>query len=198
MRNKLKETRERLGDLRQQRTEAMRERDAAKEAFAKADTSEGKITEHPDFVAAEEAVKKVGEIDDQIADLKQAESGILQLIGEAGPAAGNDPIPGGTPVAKRGWDGHGLLTESEDYNRAREMGVFESNSHFGTVNFGHVASREEAIRFLATAGQGGMQAAALPGAPAGNLDSTVGYIAPDHRGTIPPRLMPLTLLDLIP
>lgn len=199
MRNKLKDIRDKLAGARSERTEAMKERDAARDAFAGTDfAADQRITETAEFKAAEEAVKKVGEIDDRIADLKATETAILQMLGDAGPADGVDRVPGGSPRPSRNWDGHRLLQESEEFRNALEMGVFNSTGHFGTVTFGEVASREDAIRFLASAGQGGMQAAALPGAPAGVIDSSIGYIPPDFRGVIPPRLMSLNLLDLIP
>lgn len=200
MRNKLKDIRDQLASCRSERSEAMKERDAAKAAFAGTDfNADQKITETAEFKAAEEAVRKVGNIDDRIADLKTTESAILGMLGESGPPEGLDRVPGGSQMPRaRHWDGHRLLAESDEFRTAVESGIFNSTGHFGTVTFGEVASREDAIRFLATAGQGGMQAAALPNAPAGIVDSTQGYIPPDFRGIIPPRLMPLTLLDLIP
>ena len=196
IRSRLKEVRDKLSDARDRRAVAKRERDACKEAFATMDTQGRKLTDLPEFKNAEQAVRNLGTIDDEINELKSAETGILQLLGESIETLPAHNGRNGDGVPTRPWDGHSLLRESEDFNRAREMGLFASRAQFGTINFGEIASREDAARFVS---QGpGIFAAGLPAAPAADIQRTGWYIQPDFRGILPPLLRPLNLLDLIP
>jgi HK97 family phage major capsid protein len=196
IRSRLKAIRDDMSAARDRRAEAKKERDAAKEAFVGVEVTGRKLTEVPEFLAAEQAVKKLGEIDDEINDLKGSEASILQLLGESLPESNgsNGDHARHMPAVTRSWNGHDLLKHSEDFNRAREMGIFHSRNQFGTVNFGEIASREDAARFLAAG------TPPLPAAPGVDI-STAGtgmYVAPDYRGVVPPLLRPLNLLDLIP
>lgn len=198
IRDRLKALREQLSDARSRRTAAKKERDEAKESFA-GTTIEGNITASPEFKAAENAVKNLGNIDDEIADLQQAEQGILQLLGDR--AENNGRNGGDRPanldgVPRLGWDGRRLLAESDAFNEAREAGVFNSAAHFGTVVLGEIANRDEAMAFLS--GSGRMAMPALPGAAPGSVGTPAGVVPPDFRGIIPPHLRKLTLLDIIP
>src|SRR5215831_19475253 len=87
---RLKSITSELQSERSARAEAMKERDAARDAFAKKDQLQEntRIFEDPDFQAAEEAVKQVGLIDDKIASLEEAEKGILRMLGRD-PSNGN-------------------------------------------------------------------------------------------------------------
>jgi HK97 family phage major capsid protein len=194
IRSRLKAIRDDLNAARDRRAAAKKERDAAKDAFVGVEPNGRKLTEMPEFLAAEQAVKNLGEIDDEINALKNNESSILGLLGDQLPDSnGNGDGPGRLPAYN--WNGQGLLAHSEDFNRAREMGLFHSRNQFGTINFGEIASREDAARFLSAAGQ-----PPLPTAPAADV-STAGsgiYVPPDYRGVIPPLVRPLNLLDLIP
>lgn len=201
IRDQLKQIREQLADLRQRRAEAKKERDAAKEAFAGADFSTGdtKLTDTSEFKAAEQATSKVGSLDDEIADHKQSEDALLKLLGDqpdpyAGNGSGNGPNPS-LDSPRLGWDGQRLLRQSDSYSEARERGLFNSSGHFGTVILGEMANRDEAVHFL----RSGMLAAALPAAPAAPVGSPAApAVPPDYRGVISPRLLNLSLLDLIP
>lgn len=196
LRERLKEVREEIAGLRDERASARTQRDAAREAFAAANHGDKKITEWPEFVQAEDAVKKVGELDDKLADLQLAEQGILKMLGDEQ----GSPDPGGNDRGAhsgldlsqmRGWDGHRLLeAQGSAYQNARELGLFTSTNKFGAIELGKIASREDAMRFMSE----------LPAAPAGTFDSTAGApaIAQDRRGTIAPLLRPLRFLDLIP
>lgn len=192
LRDRLKAIREDLKAKRSERVEAKKEVDAAKEAFAGADSSGQKITEMAEFQAAEDAVRKHGEIGDQIADLELAESSILKMMGADESANGRSANPALESGSPMGWNGHRLLAESDQYQAAVERGVFRSTGRFGVVELGEIADRDQAIGFLARPG-----AAALPAAPAGDIGTPAG-VPPDYRGIIPPRLIPLNLLDLIP
>lgn len=201
IRDQLKTAREQLADLRQRRAEAKKERDAAKTAFAEADFSKDgdpKITDSPEFKAAEEAVRRVGDLDDEIAAKKEEEDGLRGLLGDApdpfASSNGNGPSPGVSSIV-RGWDGHSLLANSEGYADARERGVFHSTGKFGVVELGEIATREQAVDVIR-----GRSLASVPNAP-GNV--TIGspaspMIVPDYRGVISPLLLSLSLLDLIP
>jgi hypothetical protein len=192
LRDRLRAIREQVNDARARRAPAQRERDAAKEAFASADLDGQRITEAPEFRAAEEAVRALGTIDDELADLGVAERGVLQMLGDAvgaPDAGGNDR--GSIIEMAQSWDGRQLLaTEGSRYQQARDMGVFTSTSQFGSVQLGEIASRELVAEFLA----------ALPAAPAGPVGRTnmLGATPADRRGIIAPLLRPLSLLDLIP
>ena len=201
IRDQLKRIRDQLADLRSRRADAKKERDAAKEAFGKADFSangDAKITETREFKDAEEATRKVGALDDEIEQHRIDESGLLKLLGDQpDPHAGtngNGPNPG-LQLPRLGWDGSRLLRESDTYAEARDRGIFRSSGHFGTVQLGEIANREEAVHFL----RSGALAAALPAAPGAPIGSPAApIIQPDYRGIIPPQLLSLSLLDLIP
>jgi HK97 family phage major capsid protein len=190
LRDRLKAIREQISDLRGRRAAAKTARDEAKEAFANAE-HEGKVTDWPEFAAAQERVRELGTIEDELADLQVAESAILEMLGENAPPVEAERGGAGSGVSGvHGWDGHGLLSaEGSDYRRAVEAGVFTSQTKFGTVSLGQIASRDEAVEFLA---QGN--------APAGPVTSTgaAGLIQPDQRGMQPLNLRPLRFLDLIP
>jgi len=192
LQDRLKEVQEQLREARSRRATKIRERDAAREAFA--DVSQDgaqKITEMPEFEAAQEAVRAVGSIDDEIADLTVAERGILEMLGEGGDPAGVAEQVVDRAQQVSGWNGHRLLAgEDSPYQQARAAGIFSSSAKFGTVVLGEIANRDQAASFLAD----------LPTAPGAPVDSTgsAGLIQPDTRGLVAPLLRPLRLLDLIP
>lgn len=184
-----------LQSQRAARAEALRERNAARDAFTKKDQLQenAKIFEDPDFVAAEAAVAKAGEIEDEIAKLESAEKGILRMLGRDGSNGNVSRHEGLVDAPRVGWDGHALLSQAEEFKHALEAGVFYSENRFGTVNLGEIVNRDEAAFFLARP-----QAASLPVAPAGVVGTDQGAISPDLRGIIAPYLLPLSLLDIIP
>jgi HK97 family phage major capsid protein len=201
IRDQLKGIRDQLADLRERRAEAKRERDAAKEAFAGASFEKGsKITDSPEFKAAEQAVKKVGDLDDEIESHRESESSLLKLLGDSADSNGNGNGTVGShehPItlpARGSWNAHDLLRNSDVYQEARDRGTFRSTGKFGTLPIGQLASREEVASFL----QNRALAAELPAAPAGPVTSgdLAGAIRPDWRGIQPFRLP--TLLDIFP
>jgi HK97 family phage major capsid protein len=188
LRDRLKAIREQISDARDRRAAAKKERDSATEKFGQAE-HDGPVTEWAEFAAAQEATRALGAIEDELADLQVAESAILEMLGEA-----REPVEAttgnGAGGARTGWDGHALLAaDGSSYRRAVEGGVFTSQNKFGTVSLGEIASRDEAVQFLA---QGN--------APAGPVDSSGAgtLIQPDRRGLQPLNLRPLRFLDLIP
>jgi hypothetical protein len=191
LRDRLKAIQTDIAAARQQRTAAVQERDAAKEAFAGADLSSAEITASSEFKAAEQAVKNVGELDDKIEDLRIAQHGILEMLGEASPdqPAGNGDGP--EVGAAGGWNGHRLLAEGSAYQQAKEQGILTSGHKFGTIVLGEIADRDHMAEFLSAA-----LPAATPG-PVGSGDK-LGATPADRRGFVSPLLKPLRLLDLIP
>src|SRR5215212_7471331 len=118
LRDRLKAVQEELRTKRSERAEAVKDRDAAKEAFAGVEPNGQKITEMPEFSAAEQAVRVVGTIDDTIADLGVAERGILELMGEA-----DDPVKLAEQVVGdleqfKGWDARRVMGDDSAYRKA--------------------------------------------------------------------------------
>ena len=194
---RLKQLREQAADLRRRRTEAIKERDSAKSAFAGTNFAEDvKITETAEFKAAEVAVKAVADLDEEITSHKAAEDALLGLLGEQpDPGANGNGRHASLELPRSGWDGRRLLRESDAYSEARSRGLFTSTGHFGVIELGEIAGRDEAADFL----RGGVFGAALPAATPGAVGSPGGLVVPpDFRGIVPPRLLSLSLLDLIP
>jgi hypothetical protein len=197
IRDRLKAVREELSDKRSQRSTALKERDAAKEKFGAAE-HEGKITDWPEFKDAEHATAAVGRIDDDIADLKLSEGGLVKMLGDFvadnGPAAiGNDGNNGNAKLAELyvgRWDARKVIGPGSEYAHAIERGRFSSSARFGTIDMGEIASRDDALRIMAD----------LPSTPAGVITSPSVdmMITPDSKGLQPYFLRPLTFLDLIP
>lgn len=188
LQDRLKATRAAIDEKRDQRAEAMKERDSAKEKFAGAtDVEPGKMTEHPDFKAAEQAVGKVGKLDDQLADLALAERGLLAMMGSSEPPVSeNGPADPSAPRAG-GWDG-GAILQGEAYKALMESGAIHSKSRLGSIALGRMGDREASAAFMA-----GRSMAAEVGSA-----NMVGATTADRRGIIAPNLRRLTLLDLIP
>lgn len=185
LRDRLKAVRASLEETRDARAEKVKERQAAKEAFAGADLKDVDVLQSAEFKAAEKAVEGLGELDDRIADLTATERGIAAMMGEpssaaASPRPGIDPREIGQHLA--GWDADTLLA-GDQYRSFIEAGGPTSRSKFGAVNLGLLASREDSARFLA--------------AEVGS-DNKQGAIPADRRGIVAPLLKPLSLLDLIP
>lgn len=189
LRDRLKSIRDQLSEARDERAAARQEQDSAKDKFATAQ-HDGKVTDWPEFKDAQVAVRKVGDATDKIDDLTNAEAAILKMLGDE-----SIPEPGGNDRGSYGglatsWDGHRLLGKGSAYRTVRDAGTFTSSAKFGTVEFGQIATREQAARFFSE----------LPAAPAAPVDSpsTAGLIQPDVRGLLPPLLRPLRMLDLFP
>lgn len=193
VRDKLKGIREQIREKQAEQAEARKERDAMRDAYAVADTSpDVKITDTPEFKNAEEAVRKYGAVSDELADLRLAERGVLQMLGESDDADSTQRGGDGGSIEdiKVGWDAFKLLAAGSEYAKHREVGTFDSTAKFGSLQLGQIADREQAISFLAE----------LPNATPGPVTSTgsAPLIQPDRRGVVAPILRPLRLLDLIP
>ena len=198
--DQLKTIREQLQDARQRRGQAARDRDAAKEAFGKVDfAATPEWMSSREFTDAETAVKNLGEIEDQINGLQQQENALLRIVGSNSSAVdpvtrnGNGPSP---DIVISGRDGHSLLAQSEAYSDAMSRGLFHSKNRFGTIDLGEICGRDGFGQFLAAYPQGPV-GPATPG-PVTTPAYPTGWVAPDARGVVAPRLLPLNLLDLIP
>lgn len=203
LRERLKEIRDQIAAKREERATKRTEREAAKTAFATA-KHDGPVTDWPEFTAAEESVRVVGQIEDDLAALKATEESILRMLGdEQGPAdsGGNDRgsyAGAAEAIQRHGWSGHQLLSGPESpYRQAIDRGVFNSNAQFGAISLGEIATREEAVEAFS---QPGGFRADLPTATGAPVDTTgvAPAIAQDRRGVFPPALRRLTFLDLIP
>lgn len=184
LRDKLKATRERKNQKKDELAQATAELDQAKETFASSDKELGD-KESAEFKAVQDAFEKQGNIKDEIAQLEAGEATALGVLGEDVPGPGSDPRAVERQPEKAAWDGHGMLrAEGGSYRDAKREGIWHSDAKFGSVTLGEIASREEAASFFA--------------APIGSADVALGMQAVDRRGIVAPQLKPLSLLDLIP
>jgi hypothetical protein len=156
--------------------------DQAKQAWAESgkELSDQKA---PEFQAAQQATKELGELKDKLADLELAEREGLAWLGESVPDA--DPSgdgPGGRATGEpAAWDGHRIV-EGDAYKQAKADGRWSSTSAVGSVTLGEIASRDQFHGFLAAIGS----------------EDKVGATSADRRGFVQPQLRRLTLLDIIP
>jgi HK97 family phage major capsid protein len=203
-RDRLKGVREQIAAKRSQLAAAKNEVSSAREAFDAA-SGTGSPTDWPEFAAAQEAVRKKGQLEDDINDLKAQEDLLVSLLGDSAvqPEANRDRTTHEAAMAAAGlnmlghsWDGHGLLAvEASPYLQARESGIFTSQNRFGTVQLGQIASREQAATFFS------QPMGAAPGvATSGPVTSTTVALGidQDRRGMLPTVLRRLSFLDLIP
>ncbi len=188
LRERLKQARSEIERLEDERGGLVEARDQAKEKFEGSDVPIAELTQTDDFKAAEQAVKALGECDEQLHELKHAETQLLKLMGEDVPASSGTNGPSDVAGRASDWDVEGLL-ESEDYKSLVESGRLTSRSKLGSVRVGQLATREGAARFLST----GVKAANEVGS-----DEKQGAIPADRRGIVAPNLLQLGLLDLFP
>jgi HK97 family phage major capsid protein len=179
LKRKLAQVEDDLSALRDERAEAVKARDAAKEAFASAD---GYDTNSDEFKAAQDAVRAVGEIDDRIADAQSAQVGILKMLGQEDPKVAraredarreSRQRTGQEPVA--GWETAELFA-ADGVREALER-ASASKSRFGSIELGEVAARDSLAADIG-----------------GTTDMRLGT----YRGILPQIFRPLRVLDLIP
>lgn len=183
LRDRVKAADEKLAGLRAQRAEAAKERESAKAAFASAEEEPG--SNGPAFQAAEEAVRKVSALDEQISGVEREIASLGMMMGPDGPAQRgpeDSAEAGGSRAAQ-------LLAESETYQRLAESGAFESRSHLGRHYLGRLADREDVAAMLSSAE---VMAATT------TTSGKTGAIPADRRGIVPPLLQRFSLLDLFP
>jgi HK97 family phage major capsid protein len=189
---RLRAVRDEISGAREERASRRTARDAARDAFSSAE-HEGAVSSWPEFGAAQEAVRALGETEDRLADLQQTEQAILSMMGrDNAPVTGADAQRAIETLANaRGWDGRALLSaDGSPYREAMDRGLFSSTNKFGTVFLGEIAGRDDAVRFLSE----------LPGGTPGPVTSTTAAVGipQDRRGMQPYQLRRLSFLDLIP
>lgn len=194
LRARLKATRESIAEARQERVTAAQEREQAKQAFLAADVAPEQMTSSQEFKAAEQAVARLGEIEDRIADLQQAERGILSLMGEAGADDVASAAGGRVAAAQSGLDPRAIFA-AEEFRRFIAQGYATSKTKFGNLTLNAHASEEQGREETAAFLQG-----RRPDFAAAAIDTPA--VAPaineDRRGIIAPNLRPLRVLDLFP
>jgi HK97 family phage major capsid protein len=192
LRSRLKLVRDELASARDEVVSAQTEVTDAKKAFEAAD-HDGKVTDWPEFKASQEAVKKLGQAKDKVADLEAADQGMVEMLAGSGSSMPVPRTPGGSEVSRPG-DSMGLLRSSEGYMSAVERNVFTSRGQFGVIEMGELVPRESLAAFLQ-----GARGDAIPGAPPGTFSTpdSLTIVPPDNRGLVPAILRQLTLLDLI-
>ena len=204
IREQLDQLRTQLADLRQRRTEAKKEQDAAKEALGPLLAQGKKLTDLPEFAAAEEAVKKVAWLTDEIDNHRENETSLLKLLGESADSNGNghagDTVSAVLRVPPGGWNAASMLHASETYQDARDRGVFTSKNKFGSLELGQLASRDQTANFLRSRSVKAEEpgTVSLPTATPGPVTSATHpqLLGTDDRGVVPFRLP--TLLDIFP
>lgn len=190
LREQLKGVRAAISETRDERAEARKARDEAKEAFAGADLSDPTVVESDDFKAAEQAVKTEGEAADKLIALQQSEATILAMLGEDVPQPGANGDGDGKAVAR---SRVASMLEGDQYNAVKEAA--NSEAKLGSMRLGELTSREGAVALIS--GRPRMESEEEEGMVIGS-DEKTGAIPADRRGIVTPLLKPLTLLDLIP
>jgi HK97 family phage major capsid protein len=173
--DKLKRIEAELAQQRDARAAAVRERDEAREAFAK---SESLSQDSPEFQAAQEKVGALGSIDDRIAELKDMQVTTLKMLGkDAGDQPGRDR-PAGDPSDPRSsatWNAGALFADDEMKARLAHAAV--TKSRFGGIEIGQVASRDALVA---------------------DITGTTNMRRGDYQGIVPALRRRLSVLDLLP
>ena len=128
LKTKLKQVEDDLSQLRSERADKVKARDAAKAAFEAADVATDKLTESAEFKAVTEAVKGVGEVDDRIHNIEQAQVGILKALGQ------NDPAE-----TRKSQDGEPHFINAEQAATLKKAA--SSYGHFGQIELGEVVTK---------------------------------------------------------
>jgi len=139
LKDKLRRVEAGLAEARDERVDAVREREEARDSFASSDSLSQDSAE---FKAAKAAVGRVGEIDDRIADLQAVQVGTLKMLGkdpETHTAARDRPA--GDPTDPRSSWNSGVLLADETV-RARLTQAATSKARTGPIEIGEVASRD--------------------------------------------------------
>ena len=184
LRERLATVREQLKVLRQQRAEAKRNRDLAKAALESANSpSDVRVTDTPEFIAAEAAQARVQQIDDEIAPLLAAEHDILEVLGRGG---------GGLPS-------YSFLANpevAEDLARRAH-----SEQPVGDLRLGQFMSADEVAGLFGAGlhgGEGWMSKLDPLGVNAAITDNSTDLREGPYRGIAPQLKRPLSFLDFWP
>jgi HK97 family phage major capsid protein len=177
LRERLHTVRDQLRGMRDERAEAKKARDKARDAWA---TAGGKADKtDPLFIAAEASVQRLSDVDNRLGMMQDAERDLLAVL-----AGGGDGLPA-----------YSFLADPEKVQTLENMA--SSSTRIPTLGQGGVAlgqylSKEEVAARMGTALQASPIQAALDdsGAP--------GLRKGTYRGIVPQLRLPLRFLDLIP
>lgn len=175
LRDRLKAIEERIEGLRDEIKEAEKDESAAQAEYA---GLENVVPGTPEFAAAKEATRKVGELRDELADVQAEQTEVLRMLGSSDPAArrARDAMRTDTldnrPAV--GWDSGSLLTKDVGEQLER---FANTKSGMGQMQLGEVVTAENFAADIA---------------PTSNMRRG------DYYGVLPQLQRPLRLLDLIP
>lgn len=171
-RDQIKRDEEEIAALRDDRAAAIKERDAAKAAWA---NLENQTQDSKEFKDANEAVRKVGEIEDRIADKQAVQVLNLNLNRRSDDQTRHDRAPETPALPAQGWDS-GRLISAEGMPEILER-LSTSRQRIGAVRLGEVVDRDTMAADIA---------------PTANMRTA------DYYGVVPQLRRPLRLLDLLP
>ncbi len=174
LKRKLEQVEDRLRGLREDRKTAVAARDKAKEEY-------GQVPDGTDdsaqYEAAREAVRRVGEIDDNIAAESEKQVELLKMLGDK-EAGKREPRPGVARIDEESgevWSSAHLFEDPELLQQLEKISA--SQSKFGSLELGQVASRDVMVA---------------------DVDPSSYMRRGTYRGVIPQLRRVIRLLDLIP
>jgi HK97 family phage major capsid protein len=135
LKDRLKKIASEKDAARDERAAKAKERDQARDAFAGKETADHKS---PEFIAAKDAVRALGEIDQKISDLSETEIGILKMLGQD-PDTKHKNVDRDDRHADEDWSSKSLFDDDMVSKLARASA---SKSHIGEFSLGQVASRD--------------------------------------------------------
>jgi HK97 family phage major capsid protein len=121
LRNQLSSVRGEIRQLREERAEARKTRDSARERFAGANLSDSKVTGSEEFKRAERAVANLRDVEGRLDTKQQEEVTILSLLGEDIPAPGANGPSASDPAVKQLTEQPGAWLSSVLRRRAGEI-----------------------------------------------------------------------------
>lgn len=175
LRDRLRAIEERIEGLRDEIKEAEKDERAAQAEYA---GLENVVPGTPEFEAAKEASRKVGELRDELADMQAEQTEVLRMLSSSDPAArrAREAMRTDTldnrPAA--GWDSASLLTQDVGEQLER---FANTKSGMGQMQLGEVVTAENF---------------------AADIAPTANMRRGDYYGVLPQLQRPLRLLDLIP
>lgn len=173
LKDKLRKVKADIAEAQEERTALAKAVEDAKGAFAGKDTYD---TSSDEFKAAKEAVAALGSHDDRIAEMREAERGILEMLGGSSPATGRgQDRPAGDPSDPRGWASSHIFAD-QDIRQALEH-LSTSKAKMGPMQLGEVASREALLA---------------------DITGSANMRRGDYVGILPQLRRPLSVLDLLP
>lgn len=178
--DKLKDIEKQLAEKRAELPKLTEERDKARDTYA---NQENVLPGTPEFEAAEEAVRNLGECEDQIEQLQQAQTGVLKMLGrdDRNLGRGQDRAAG-DPSDPRGWSSARLFEGDGGQQLIETLGqIATTKSRTGSMRIGEVIGRDDLRDMLA--------ADVAP-----STDQRRG----NWLGVIPQLRRTLRVLDLIP